>query len=753
MPPPTLAGFYWHYVREVWPVLAALMAIGLVISLIEVSIFRYVGAIVDMLKTTTPDRVLADYGWTFAWMAAVVVIGRPIATIIHDLLVQQSLAPSFTNLVRWQTHRYVLRQTVGFFTNDFAGRIASKIIQTGPALRESAVQVCDALWFVTIYAFSSLVLFGQLDAWLTVPLAVWIGLFVFVLIYFVPRIRKRSVIVSEARSMLTGRIVDSYTNIQTVKLFAHTAREDDYARDAVEDHLKKFRHSTRLITAMSSTVVTMNGLLIAGTTALSVWLWMQGILSLGDITIASGLAIRIATMSGWIMWTSISIFDNVGAVQEGMETIARPQDLVDAPDAMELKVTRGEIRFENVTFHYGKKSGIIENLSLTIKPGEKVGLVGRSGAGKSTIANLLLRFYDVEGGRIVIDGQDIAQVSQDSLRKQIGLITQDTSLLHRSIRENVLYGRPDAGEDAMRDAIRQAHADRVRARPFGPLGQAGVRRACRRARREALGRPAPTRRHRPRAPQGCADPRPRRSDVGARLGGGSGDPGELLPADGRQDGDRHRPSPLDHRRDGSPGRARPWPGRRDGQPRRADPQGRPLRVALDPPIRRLPRRNAAGRVQARHAGGGIADERANSLGWLRLSRGVGLLLRCLRRAPLLLDVAHRKDRDLVEQDRRQREADLADRVGRRQHRGDDEGDDDRPAALAPSAPPTRRCRRAQSSVRITGSWKTRPKAKISVMISPRYSFTLGSSSIDARPGPPCCSIERKNFIASGITPK
>jgi ATP-binding cassette, subfamily B, multidrug efflux pump len=463
MPPPTLAGFYWHYTKEVWPVLAALMGIGLVISLIEVSIFRYVGAIVDMLKTTTPDQVLADYGWTFAWMAAVVLIGRPIATIIHDLLVQQSLAPSFTNLVRWQTHRYVLRQTVGFFTNDFAGRIAAKIIQTGPALRESAVQVCDAIWFITIYAFSSLILFGQLDAWLIVPLAIWIGLFVFVLIYFVPRIRKRSVIVSEARSMLTGRIVDSYTNIQTVKLFAHTAREDDYARDAVADHLTKFRNSTRLITAMSSTVVTMNGLLITGTTALGIWLWMQNALTVGDITIASGLAIRIATMSGWIMWTSIGIFDNVGAVQEGMETIARPQDLVDAPAAMELKVERGEIRFENVTFHYGKKSGIIENLSLTIKPGEKVGLVGRSGAGKSTIANLLLRFYDVEAGRIVIDGHDIAQVSQDSLRSQIGLITQDTSLLHRSIRENVLYGRPDAGEDAMRDAIRQAHAD-----PFVP---------------------------------------------------------------------------------------------------------------------------------------------------------------------------------------------------------------------------------------------------------------------------------------------
>ena len=458
MPPPTLGGFYWFYTKQVWPALLALMGIGFVVSLIEVAMFTYVGSIVDMLRTTTPSEVFSDYGPTFLWMALVIVVARPIATIIHDLLVQQTLAPSFTNLVRWQTHRYVLRQTVGFFTNDFAGRIAAKIIQTGPALRESVVQVCDALWFVTIYSVTSLVLFWQLDFWLTVPLLIWIAAFIAVLAFFVPRIRRRSTTVSEARSMLTGRNVDSYTNIQTVKLFAHTTREDDYARDAVDDHTQKFRRSTRLITAMSSTVVTMNGLLIAGTMWLCVYLWTIDILTLGDVTVASGLAIRIATMSGWIMWTSIGIFDNVGAVYEGMETIARPQELVDKPNAMELSVPRGEVRFENVTFHYGRKSGIIENLNLTIAGGEKVGLVGRSGAGKSTIANLLLRFYDVEGGRIVIDGQDIASVSQDSLRSQIGLITQDTSLLHRSIRDNILYGRPDAGDEAMVEAAKQAQA-------------------------------------------------------------------------------------------------------------------------------------------------------------------------------------------------------------------------------------------------------------------------------------------------------
>ncbi len=460
MPPPTLRGFYWHYTRQVWPVLLALMVVGLLISLIEVAMYRYVGSIVDLLKTTSPQNVLADYGWTFAWMAFVIVIARPVVVILHDLLVQQSLAPSLTNLVRWQTHRYVLRQTVGFFTNDYAGRIASKIVQTGPALRESVVQVCDALWFVTIYAISSLVLFAQLDWRLTIPLAVWIAGFVAVLVVMVPRIRERSTIVSEARSMLTGRIVDSYTNIQTVKLFAHTEKEDEYARDAVEDHNVKFRASTRLVTIMSSTVVTMNGVLIASTLGVCVWLWAIEALSLGSLTVASGLAIRVATMSGWIMWTSIGVFDNVGAVQEGLGTIARPQDLIDKPDAVPLKVGRGEIRFENVGFHYGRKAGgIIDSLSLTVQPGEKVGLVGRSGAGKSTLVNLLLRFYDAESGRILIDGQDIAGVTQDSLRSQVGLVTQDTSLLHRSIRENILYGRPEAGDEAMVGAARQAHAE------------------------------------------------------------------------------------------------------------------------------------------------------------------------------------------------------------------------------------------------------------------------------------------------------
>jgi len=472
-PPATLAGFYWRYTRQVWPVLAALLAVGLIVALIEVALFAYVGAIVDVLGETSPDRILVDYGPMLLWMAFVVVIARPIVSALHSLLVDQSIAPSFTNLIRWQNHRYVVRQSIGFFANDFAGRIASKILQTGPQLRESVVQVCDAFWFMTVYAVSSLFLFAEGDWRLTLPLALWCVAFVGVIAYFVPRIRDRSTVVSEARSVLTGRLVDSYTNIQTVKLFAHADREDRYLSEILTEHTGKLRRETRLITVMNVVVTTANSILIVGTMAMAIWLWSLGSLSLGAIALASGLTIRISNMSGWIMWTSIGVFEAMGTVQEGLETIARPNELTDAPDARPLVVQRGEIRFDNVRFHYGRDGGVLDDLSLTIAPGEKVGLVGRSGAGKSTMVNLLLRFYDLEGGRITIDGQDIAAVTQESLRRQIGLVTQDTSLLHRSIRDNIRYGRPDAGEAAIHEAAAQAHADAFIPDLFDQRGRTG----------------------------------------------------------------------------------------------------------------------------------------------------------------------------------------------------------------------------------------------------------------------------------------
>jgi ATP-binding cassette subfamily B multidrug efflux pump len=472
-PPANLIGFYWRYCRQVWPYLACLMAIGLVVSLIEVSILRFIGSLVDLLRATRPDRVLHDYGATFVGMGLLILVGRPLASFTHDLLTQQAIAPGLTNLVRWQTHHYVSRQSVSFFANDFAGRVASKIIQTGPSLRDSVVQILDTLWFVGVFSVSALVLFAQADWRLALPLALWILAYVVTLIHFVPQVRDKAMQMSEMRSVVTGRIVDSYTNIQTVKLFAHPEREDAHAREALEEHTAVVRSETRLITLMNVCVSVLNAVLIAATGALAVWLWLNGAVTLGDIALASGLAIRIATMSGWLMWVSIGIFENVGTVQEGMATIARPHQLVDRPGAPALVASRGAIRFDNVRFHYGNAAGVIDNLSLSIAPGEKVGLVGRSGAGKSTLVHLLLRFHDVESGRILIDGQDIAGVAQHSLRQQIGVVTQDTSLLHRSVADNILYGRPEAPMEKVIAAARQAHAEdfvRGLADPYGRIG-------------------------------------------------------------------------------------------------------------------------------------------------------------------------------------------------------------------------------------------------------------------------------------------
>jgi ATP-binding cassette subfamily B multidrug efflux pump len=458
MPPASLFGYYGRYCRQVWPFLVALMAIGLVVSLIEVSILRFVGALVDTLRSTSPDRLLREHGGEFLAMGLLILVGRPLANFTHDLLTQQAIAPGMTNLIRWQTHRYVLRQSLTYFANDFAGRIASNIIQAAASLRDSVVQVIDALWFVAVFAISALVIFAETDWRLACPLALWIAAYLATLAYFIPRIRRRSQELAHMRATLTGRIVDSYANIQTVKLFAHLEREDQHAREALLDHTAAFHRQTRMITLLNLTVSTSNSLLLASVGGAAVWLWSLGVVTLGDVALAAGLAHRVVTMSGFVMWTSIGIFDNVGQVQEGMRTIARPRALVDRTDARALVASRGAIRFENVRFHYGKGAGVIENLSLSIAPGEKVGLVGRSGAGKSTLVNLLLRFYDVEGGRILIDGRDIAAATQDSLRQQIGMVTQDTSLLHRSIAENIRYGRPDASDAAMIAASRQAHA-------------------------------------------------------------------------------------------------------------------------------------------------------------------------------------------------------------------------------------------------------------------------------------------------------
>lgn len=458
-PPETLARFYWYFLRQVWPWVLIVMVVGLACALIEVAMFSYLGRIVDLVKEAgSASSFFEEHGGLLLWMAFVVLIGRPVLFALHDLLVNQMIVPSLTNLVRWQTHRYVLRQSMSFFNNDYAGRIANKIMQTGPALRESVVQAADALWFMIIYTVTAGVIFFQNDPLLMIPLALWVIAQAAVLTYLVPRIRDRAAIMSEARSALTGRIVDAYTNVHTLKLFAHTDREDGYAREVITEHTEKFRSQMRLITIMELSVWTINGALIVATGALALWLWDRGLITVGAIALTGGLVIRINNMAGWVMWVVTSIFENIGTVDDGIGTISRAHTVVDRPAAGTLKVDRGEIRFEDVSFGYGLERGVVENLSLVIEPGEKVGVVGRSGAGKSTILNLLLRFYDLEQGRILIDGQDIAGVTQDSLRSQIGMVTQDTSLLHRSIKDNILYGRPEAGEAAAVAAAKKAHA-------------------------------------------------------------------------------------------------------------------------------------------------------------------------------------------------------------------------------------------------------------------------------------------------------
>ncbi len=465
-PPERLVPFFWYYLKPVWWAFALLTTATLILASLEVAVMAFVARIVDMMKEArTPQTFFADHATELIFMTVLALVVRPIMSAVADLLKQQLIQGPVNIRTRWLAHRYVLRQSLGFFQNDFAGRVATRVIQVGPAIRDVAANTCDVVVWVVVHWVGALILFFQADRLLAIPLLVWLAGYVVALVYFVPRIEQRSAEMSEARSMLTGRIVDSYTNMATVKLFAHTEREDEYARGAFTEFLERYKKQLRLNSIMEVVLWTLNGLVLVVTTWLAIWLWTRGLVTIGAIALVTGLVIRLMNMSGWFMWTLAGIFDNIGVVQESMMAISRPHDVVDQPAAPALTVPEGEIRFENVAFHYGRvariderRGSVIENLSLTIKPGEKVGLVGRSGAGKSTLVNLLLRFYDLEGGRILIDGHDIAGVTQDSLRARIGMVTQDTSLLHRSVLDNILYGRPEAGEAAAIAAAKRAQA-------------------------------------------------------------------------------------------------------------------------------------------------------------------------------------------------------------------------------------------------------------------------------------------------------
>jgi ATP-binding cassette, subfamily B, multidrug efflux pump len=458
-PPASLLAFLWHFARQAKGLFAALFAVEFFVALTDSAVPWFMGRIVTLVTTIAPERFLAE---TWPWlvgMALVVLIARPGIVMLRYLITNQAIAAPFTGLIRWQSHFHVVRQSWAFFQNDFAGRISNRVMQTGPAVRQTLVASVTALWYVLVYGITALVMTAAVDAWLTVPILGWFAGYIALLWYFVPRLRDRSKISSEARSALVGRIVDSYTNILTVKLFARPCDEDNYVRDAVERHTDVFLRAQRLLTMFGTLLNVLNALLIAGAGAIAIALWLNGAVEVGTIAMVLPLTLQLTNMSRQIAVQITDLFEEIGIVQEGMITIAKPLQLVDSAEAKSLDVREGKITFEDVRFGYGRETGVLEGFSLTVRPGEKIGLVGRSGAGKSTVVNLLLRFFDLEGGRILIDGQDISQATQESLRAQISVVTQDTSLLHRSIRENIRYGRPEASEAEIITAAKLAHAE------------------------------------------------------------------------------------------------------------------------------------------------------------------------------------------------------------------------------------------------------------------------------------------------------
>jgi ATP-binding cassette subfamily B multidrug efflux pump len=457
-PPKSLVGFCLHYTRGAWRYIAIAAVLMSAIAITEVWMFAFLGNIVDWLSAQNRETFLQTEGWKLAGMAAVVLVGLPAAVFLHSLIAQQTLMGNYPMRIRWQVHRYLLKQSMTFYQDEFAGRIATKLMQTALAVRECIIKLIDVLNYVIVYFTGMVVIVASSDWRLAAPLVVWLVCYVGLLRYFIPRLGVVSEAQADARSVMTGRVVDSYTNIQTVKLFSHARREAGFARDGMASFLGTVYRQMRLVTQLYGALYLLNSLLLTSVAALSIWLWLGEAVTIGAVAVAIGLVLRLWGMSQWIMWEMSGLFENIGTVQDGIGSISLPRLVEDRPGARDLVVREGQIEFDRIGFHYGKGKGVIEDLSLVVRPGEKVGLVGRSGAGKSTLSNLLLRFYDLEKGSIRIDGQDISAVTQDSLRAQIGMVTQDTSLLHRSVRDNILYGRPDATDEMMVEAARRAEA-------------------------------------------------------------------------------------------------------------------------------------------------------------------------------------------------------------------------------------------------------------------------------------------------------
>lgn len=458
-PPVKLSQFIWHYTKPFRFLLVGLFFTSAIIASIEVYMFSTIGDLIDWMQFSEPSTFLADHGKHLLWTLILVLIVWPLVNLLDSLLEHQGLLGNFAMQIRWRAHRYLLRQSTTFFANDFSGRIATKIMQTALSIRDSIVALNGLVVYVVVYFSSAAAIFISNDWRLAIPLAIWLFGYVLIMRYFLPRLKIVSTAQSDARSNMTGRVVDAYTNIQTVKMFSTHSTEENYAKDSMQDMLNKVHDQMRLITMLTGVLTTLNAMLICATLGFGIWLWEQSIVSTGAIAVAGALTLRLQSMSQWFLWELARLFEAIGTSQDGLDTISQSTSVVDSKDAQTLVVRAGNIEFKNVSFNYNKDKGIIENFNLNIQAGERIGLVGASGAGKSTLVNLLLRLYDLESGEIVIDKHNIADVTQESLRQQIAMVTQDTSLLHRTIKENIAYGRPEASDEQILSAAKLAKAD------------------------------------------------------------------------------------------------------------------------------------------------------------------------------------------------------------------------------------------------------------------------------------------------------
>ncbi|WP_127145683.1 ABC transporter ATP-binding protein [Pelagibacterium montanilacus] len=461
-PPDTIWRFVWHYMGQAKLPYAALMVTGGLVALFEALFFYYMGRLIDMLDQGAVDEgwagVMAQHGPELSLMVAVVVLGRFAVPAINALVESQTIGRGFTMMVGWQAYAHISRQSVGFFASDFSGRLVTKVSQVSNALNDFISGVLQIVWFLLIYTGTTILLFAQLDWRMVVLILVWVAVFALLAWYFVPRMRQRASVNAEAASVLNGRVTDSFSNIQTLRMFSGVDDNDSYVREGYERYLISSTLLARMLTGVRTSLGLLSAVMIIAFGALSIHLWGIGAISVGAVAFALGLVLRLNMMLGRLMGQLNMLMRQFGVIQNAMETIARPLELTDAPDARPLEVAKAGVRFETVRFHYGRESGVIEDLTLEIAPGEKVGLVGHSGAGKTTLVNLLLRFYDLESGRILIDGQDVSKVTQESLRANIGVVSQDTALLHRSVRDNIMFGKADATEDELIAAARRAEA-------------------------------------------------------------------------------------------------------------------------------------------------------------------------------------------------------------------------------------------------------------------------------------------------------